>query len=66
MNSTEAQTEVRPNNEERDAACEVVYEIDCRLPERTDTGRASGPECAEGDRYQSRRESADRMGAIHA
>jgi hypothetical protein len=40
----EALTEVGPNNDECDAVCEVVVEIHCRLPERTDTGRASGPE----------------------
>jgi hypothetical protein len=37
-----ALTEVGPNNEERDAACEVVSVIHCRLPKRTDTGRAAG------------------------
>jgi hypothetical protein len=62
----EALTKVGPNNDIRDAAFEVVSVINCRLPVRTDTGRVSGPECAEGDRDRGRRESTDRMGAIHA
>jgi hypothetical protein len=40
----EALIKVGPNSEERDAAFEVVSVIHCRLPERTDTGRASRPE----------------------
>jgi hypothetical protein len=40
----EALIKVGPNNEERDAAFEVVSVIHCRLPKRTYTGRASGPE----------------------
>jgi hypothetical protein len=61
-----ALTKVGPNNEQNDEVGKVVSQITCRLPTRTDTGRASGPEYAEGDRYRDRRESADRMGAIHA
>jgi hypothetical protein len=38
----EALTEVGPNNEECDAVFEVVVAIHCRLPVRTDTGRAAG------------------------
>jgi hypothetical protein len=37
-----ALTKVGPNNEECDAAFEVVSVINCRLPKRPDTGRAAG------------------------
>jgi hypothetical protein len=35
-------TKVGPNNDQTDEAIEFVPVIHCRLPKRTDTGRAAG------------------------
>jgi hypothetical protein len=44
----EAPTEVGPNNDQNDSACEVVSVIYCRLPKPTDTGRAAGRSVPKG------------------